>query len=267
MPHQSSLPGRCSACGAVLTRHEQFSGGVCNDIGCRRRRVDEQLRAEMSELALLRDARATHAGMLELKSAPVIALNWYEPGVGPIPPQQREAFRLHLMALQSDVDAMIAEAAAADPDEAAAALSVAASPSQPADVEPLLGNVCGRCTGFCCQDGNGRHAFLDAAAMLRARLAHPTATHADVVDGYLADIPDEHQDNSCVYHGLRGCVLPRNRRSDLCNSWECPPLVKAREYTQSAGGTSLFVVRGRPGQAPFAADFLPSIDPDRNNGH
>lgn len=239
------LRSRCTACGAELTRHERYAGGVCGDMSCRRRRVDARNAAEMAELRQLRDARAASAGLPATQRPPVVVVSWYETAMVPVPAAQRQALREHLLALRSEVEALQGM-----PQPAAAP-----APAAPA-VDSLLAKVCASCTGHCCRDGNGRMAFLDARAMQRAVLDAPDSTYAEVVDAYLADIPQRHHADSCVFHGERGCALPRHRRADLCNRWECPGLREARNHAESSGATQFFVVRGRIRQA-FAADFVP----------
>lgn len=245
----------CAVCGAELTLHERHAGSVCSGMHCRRQWQAEQQRLELLEWQRLRDARAAEADRPELRDVPVVALRRYETGLEPVPAAQRESLRQHLMALQEE-----AEALAGDVDGCV----VEQRPDPPA-VEQLLHQVCGRCGGFCCHLGNGGQAFLNARAMARAHRDDPDLDHAALVQAYLDAIPAIHQAGSCAYHGAQGCVLPRHRRSDVCNTWECTGLIEARQYAEATGGTSVFVVRRRAHQ-DYDADFLPALDKPRIDG-
>ena len=37
-------------------------------------------------------------------------------------------------------------------------------------------------------------------------------------------MPTEHSDHGCVYQTAQGCVVPRELRADICNSFACAPL-------------------------------------------
>lgn len=246
----------CAVCGTALTLHERHAGMVCSRMQCRRHWQAEQQRLELLEWQQLRDARATEAHRPELRDVPVVALRRYETGLESVPVAQRESLRQHLMALQAESEAL---AEAGDG-------CVGEPRPDPPPVEHLLHQVCGRCGGFCCHLGNGGHAFLDARAMARAHRADPEADHATLVEAYLDAIPAIHQAGSCAYHGPQGCVLPRHRRGDVCNTWECTGLIEARQYAETTGGTAVFVVRRRAHQ-DYDADFLPALDKPRFEGH
>ncbi len=239
-------------------------------MSCRRRRVNAQREADLADFRQLRDSQADQAALPALRAAPVVTLSWYETGLEPVPQHQRAALRQHLMSLQGEFESLLAsacEAPAGELDSSPAPAPASASASaQASKVDSLLAQVCATCTGYCCRHGNGRHAFLDAAALRKAWLEHSDLNFAELVDGYLDEIPALHHIDSCVFHGERGCVLSRNRRAELCNRWECPGLRDARTFAESSGATRFFVVRGKPGEA-FAAGFVPSpgdcpTDPD-----
>jgi hypothetical protein len=41
---------------------------------------------------------------------------------------------------------------------------------------------------------------------------------------YGAAIPDDTVEQSCIFHGARGCALPRELRSHTCNDYFCRPV-------------------------------------------
>lgn len=251
-----ALRERCAACGAQLTRHERYSGGLCNDWQCRRRRAEAQRKAELAQrLRDERDAQALQAGAADARQAPVIVVRWYQADLEPVSAVQRQALRAHLMALQPAVEAL---AAAADADQAAAADPAAPTDPGGGAVDALLAKVCARCTGYCCRLGYGRHAFLDAAALLRQRAGTGEAGHAELVDAYLAQIPPLHHADSCAFHGEHGCALPRSRRAAICNDFECPGLEQGRLHAERDGAQRLFVVRHDAEHEPDGG-FVPPL--------
>jgi hypothetical protein len=48
-------------------------------------------------------------------------------------------------------------------------------------------------------------------------------------------------ENSCVYHQQQGCGLPRELRSDICNSFECEELAELHREARASGEPLLLV--------------------------
>lgn len=261
----TSLPAQrlhCPACGKALSLHERFAhGGYCADVPCRHRRLEAQRKAELAAwMRQDRDAAAARVGRPDAALAPIVVVRWYDTPLVPVPAERVEALCTHLMALAPEVDALAAEAAA-DPAAESGSGSEPASEGVPtafesppcadaAEVDALLGQVCARCTGYCCRLGNGRFAFLDADALLRARQRHPGVDHAALVEARLAHVPPLHHAGSCVFHGTQGCTQPREERAAICNSFECPGLEQTRKHAEQDGVRRVYVVRHHEGGGP-----------------
>lgn len=93
-------------------------------------------------------------------------------------------------------------------------------------VLPVI-NACTTCRGACCPQGR-EHAFLVAEFLAWRLLEEPGLTPEAMVADYLARIPAETCEDSCVYHGPRGCVLPREIRGPTCNDFVCSGIVDRR---------------------------------------
>lgn len=85
---------------------------------------------------------------------------------------------------------------------------------------PLVDVSCIACKGFCCELGKG-HAFLDPVHMAMRMRERPGDSPATVYRDYVRRIPARAYRESCVYHGAKGCALPRHMRSLVCNAYEC----------------------------------------------
>jgi len=262
LPAQRS---HCAACAKALSRHERYAGGgFCGDVLCRHRRLAAQRKAELDEwMRCDRDAAAAAVAVADpgAARAPIVVVRWSQTPLEPVPPEQREALRVHLMALQGEVEALLCgeggaedgaqggaqdgaqDGVSAPPDDDQPLTPSPAQQTAAAEVDTLLGQVCAQCTGYCCRLGAGRHAFLDAQALLAARQHEPARAHAALVDSYLAALPERHHAGSCGFHGEHGCVLPRQRRAAICNSYECPGLEQARGHAEQDGVRRVYVVR------------------------
>lgn len=47
---------------------------------------------------------------------------------------------------------------------------------------------------------------------------------------YMARIPEESFEYSCIFHGLKGCSLTREQRSSTCNTYLCSSLELLRNH-------------------------------------
>ncbi len=90
---------------------------------------------------------------------------------------------------------------------------------------PVFAAACRACGGLCCREGLTRGAFLTVATLRRVRGDEGRGMDAGgLVDLYLAHLGPTHARSSCLFHGERGCRLPRELRSDTCNEWICTEL-------------------------------------------
>ncbi len=99
------------------------------------------------------------------------------------------------------------------------------------DVEnesPFEATACAICRGGCCRTGDD-HAFLKKETILRYISRHPDHKPKQLLDIYMAYLPEKSFEDSCINHRVTGCTLPRDLRSDVCNEFMCDSLVKLRD--------------------------------------
>lgn len=80
--------------------------------------------------------------------------------------------------------------------------------------------ACSLCKGWCCRNGDD-DAFLDDRTLARVRLANPGMTEQALLRSYLDRVPPTAYQDSCIFHGERGCTLDRPMRADVCNTYYC----------------------------------------------
>lgn len=93
----------------------------------------------------------------------------------------------------------------------------------------LLSALCTACAGNCCSRGLKNFAYLNTADLRSVQMSHPELSDDDVVDHYIAQLPDKHADTGCLYQGKRGCALPRDMRSFTCNNYLCSHAQRAAD--------------------------------------
>jgi hypothetical protein len=96
----------------------------------------------------------------------------------------------------------------------------------------------------------GEHAFLYPDHFRRFLRKHPERSRDELLADYLSRVPSASVRDSCVYHGDAGCVLPRELRANLCNSFLCGDL------------TELLAARSRPDAPPVLACCIRSFKAD-----
>jgi hypothetical protein len=97
----------------------------------------------------------------------------------------------------------------------------AAVPPQPAGFAACVAHAaCSLCQGFCCRNGDD-DGFLDDRTLARVRLTRPDITDQALLRLYLDHVPPVSYQDSCIFHGGRGCTLDRTTRADICNSYFC----------------------------------------------
>lgn len=92
--------------------------------------------------------------------------------------------------------------------------------------------ACSLCRGWCCRNGDD-DAFLDDRTMARVRHARPDLDARAILRLYAERVPAAVYQDSCIFHGKRGCTLERPLRADVCNSYFC-------------GGLGAYVTSGDP---------------------
>lgn len=150
----------------------------------------------------------------------------------PLPVKRRRRYQQHLRGL------LRALAAGVEPPAPAHTVPPAAPVAEP--VERVLQAGCRACKGKCCETG-GAHAYQTVDDLRRVLAARPEAGEGEIVALYLSHLPDRTVRGSCVFHGRRGCGLPRDLRSEMCNRWLCQPLLAYRDRA-TGGETAAFVL-------------------------
>jgi hypothetical protein len=208
-------PTTCRHCGTALNTLQRHAG-LCGAAGCRLREVQARwarLAQQLGEPA--QRAAAPHAGGARTT---LLWLRHAETKIVPVPKAARAAHRAHLQRLiEQPVDPSV-------------------QPLAPAPPPSNLGNqewrLCAQCRGRCCTQGGPTHAFTTLPQLLRWQQREAGRTLQDAVDWYMAQIPPRHTWHACVYQGPQGCVLPREERADICNSYACDPLLQVQQQLQ-----------------------------------
>ncbi len=88
---------------------------------------------------------------------------------------------------------------------------------------PVIKKACALCQGRCCINGKD-HGYLSANTIFRNSKKDLSAPYVSIVQRWLSHKRDITIENSCIFHGVNGCFLPRSIRSHTCNDFECNPL-------------------------------------------
>jgi len=196
---------------------------ACANAECRlglfaeKRRRDHAKRAILIEDARrLRDQRAEAAGIENPGSYALIVIPSFAAPVTKLPERRRRALRAWLMRL--------IRAAAVSRRDAPASLPALAKPTAPKTaLQSVIGQACAQCRGSCCR-GGGDHAYLSIDVVRRFMHAHPNLRPREVLAIYLDRLSNNTYEDSCAYHGLHGCGLSAEMRSDTCNHFFCEGL-------------------------------------------
>ena len=111
------------------------------------------------------------------------------------------------------------------------------------DLQTVSDQLCTRCKGGCCASG-ANEAYLSAVTIRRLLDAEPDLTADDILQRYLQLLPAESVANSCINQTASGCALPRDWRSDVCNSYYCNSLRPLhREWEAGEAPDAVLVVQ------------------------
>lgn len=114
--------------------------------------------------------------------------------------------------------------------------------------------ACSLCAGWCCRNG-ADDGFLDDVTLARVLLAAPDMTERTVLRLYLDRVPSVAYQDSCIFHGKKGCTLDRSIRADICNSYFCGGL---SAYLRSGDPlTPTVVIAGEGDQMRTSSVLLP----------
>lgn len=238
------MPGprpTCRYCGQPLNPLRQRLADCCEAPACRYRAVIvPQLQRRQSLLEAQRAHAAERSHDPGLLCAPVVWLRHHDTDLVAVTAEERAGHAAELAALAADPEAHPRQTAHAGwPEDS--------GPAPAAD-----GAVCGFCRGRCCRFGRAHAGFVDVG-VLRARQQAHGGSLADAAAHYVSRLPATHVAASCLYHGERGCVLPRAERAPICNGYACDALQAARWHVDAAtpGGALLAAAAG--GDVPAAA--------------
>ncbi len=226
----------CVHCGRPITFSQKFTfEGVCDDAKCRNIQMsawcENKRLAEKEQLQRRRQAAtavwagtlqadATNAGRqaVDLVSRQVYPVPAMRRVLTDLPEDRRTEFVAHLTSIvdSSFDENNVIESVAVDSDQVVIDQCVA-------NPLPILSAACGTCQGECCHNG-GTHAFVSTKLIAGMRCVNPGISPQELIDLYLAYLPQRSFNESCVYHQATGCALPRAMRAEICNQWECEDL-------------------------------------------
>ena len=214
---------RCRYC----SREAVATEDTCDDPRCRKlragwidtRRRESDRREAIDRVAVEqeRELRDTHGSAVPPRLV-VARLPANEQTPAPLPPERRETFRVNVTAAL--------DRALADPDR-----PFPENPETSGSHASLIGSACAACRGSCCRHGND-HAYLWPDHFRRYLRDHPGTDPQQLVADLLSRLPAVTYHDSCVYHTTTGCALPRELRSNLCNTFLCGGLADLLEAQQ-----------------------------------
>ncbi len=100
------------------------------------------------------------------------------------------------------------------------------------ELRTLSDRLCGLCKGGCCTSGK-EHAYLSALSLRRVMDDNPHLSDREILNRYIAHISPDTIEGSCINQTASGCALPRELRSETCNSFYCEPLKAYQRKTDS----------------------------------
>lgn len=218
----------CGCCGDELTAHQALSSGICDKPRCREWKIArvgaellERRRRETMERLFEEQAPIVAKAAAAIDAAPETVVRatipWQGSPVAPLSAARRADFAEHLRWI-------VGEAFAGPVPQDDLSERIAAE----ADEAPFSATACAACRGQCCSRG-GTTAFLQPADIARWRQRAPETPPDEIVDWYLGRLPAETIAEGCVFQAAEGCVLPRDRRSDHCNTFYCRSLQTLHE--------------------------------------
>ena len=223
--------GRCQVCDAPITPRPHALP-VCTDRRCRRAWLGPHAAARQREIdasletVVRAAAQAGTAGEQVGTSIALLPANTR--ALEPVSSTLRDRFVQSMRARLRDYppERTVAEPRFEDP-----------VPTDTSEhfVSATLALGCATCRGACCTRG-GTHAFLGAAALRDMARRHTNGdTGAPLEALYAEHLPAAHFADSCVFHGERGCTLPRALRSNTCNRYLCGALTSLGRALTAAG--------------------------------
>ncbi len=227
----------CRICGGAISVHQEVRGGICDDRRCRLALVELPRRHALEHRAKV----ARSLGLPTADELPLAVVPCYEPRVANLPEMRRRRFRDHL-------NEQISLAVASSSKVPASRTSDEPTSHEYRDTlhptpvhSALLAQACGTCAGHCCSQGGDR-AWLDTSAIQRYREGQDGIRPREILEAYLARLPQKSCRGSCVYHTATGCALPRPMRAGICNTFYCSGLQELLERLSEPGCSRALVV-------------------------
>ncbi len=111
----------------------------------------------------------------------------------------------------------------------------------------IVASACATCQGDCCAQGE-EHAFIQPETILRYMKIFPDLRPIEILAKYMACLPAKTYTGSCVYHGQKGCGLPREMRASLCNDYQCGELNGLCHHVGNSSCSTVFLVSVKHGK-------------------
>lgn len=249
---------RCRLCHRPLEALDQRRGlTLCRRVTCQGRneaqRIEQERRA-MTEAGLAAAQRLDTGSRVR----EAVWLLPYEATLVPTLPQEREeAGQAWLQEAAAAARELGASASASASASAAAGAGAGAGAAAATDGAAAGAALCSQCQGRCCTAGRDDHAFLHDGALRRWLMRHPGQPPEAAVHAYLQALPDQHVEGSCLFHGARGCALPREDRGDTCNAYGCLPYRSLQEAVTQQPPQAVLVLRAKGGRLTSARVIAP----------
>ena len=95
--------------------------------------------------------------------------------------------------------------------------------SEHPEVAEISDRFCTICKGGCCSEG-ANFAYISGVTIWRLLQRQPRLKADEVVTLYLDHLPEHSIEGSCINQTEKGCSLPKELRSDVCNGYYCSEL-------------------------------------------
>jgi len=271
IPWSSRTSGAiCAICDKRLDVHEAARGVTCGGPDCelqflkKRLRLEHEKEQRILQAALDRRTRAAQALGEDLDEFPVAVLPSNDRPLTTLPDERKRSFEDRLRRCTDEAIALHGKEGQLGTEVESPADGEDLPHAAPEDpgLLTILGRSCAVCRGECCWQGRD-HAFITTETILLYLKAHPAIEPAEVMEAYLSRLGNETYDNSCVFHGRAGCLLPREMRSETCNDYFCKGLSKFRLRLENSKELQGFAVAMADEKIVRSA----SLDPEKARYH
>jgi hypothetical protein len=230
------IEATCDVCGCLLDLRERQTGRTCAYPKCRAVVIaSEGARAYQEHEHRANALRASLSGIADLPEV-VALLPANERPLAPRVEARVDKLRARLTAIVEGAPTRVAKEVAKNEE------------GEVTPGDPLLGNACATCRGFCCLQG-ADHAYLNGETLARVHATMmPEKPLAEIVEHYVSYVPAESYDDSCLFHGEQGCALPRDHRADVCRTHFCRAARQLASLLADANHASRAVVAAAAGE-------------------